>query len=121
MTRTSKIKDTISTVLLVGILIAISLVLMGGILFVIEHSDVGLKTELLQEKNYPIHIEQIWASVLSLSSIGLIQLGMVILVAMQMLRVAMLIVLYALLKDFSFVLIGLFILTVLFYSFFWHG
>lgn len=110
----------IGIILLVGIGLAIVFVFIGGALYLWQFGGQSLQTELLQADAYQAHPTSIWQLALSFTPLGIIELGLIILVATQIMRVALLTFFYIRVRDVWFTLISLFILTTLLYSFFWR-
>lgn len=120
MLTQQKMEELIGTVLLIGIALSLVLVCIGGAFYLWQYGGQPLHTELLQDdvfKASPIHILQL---ALSLTPLGIIELGLLILVATQIMRVALLLFFYIRLRDYWFILISVFILMILLYSFLWH-
>lgn len=113
-----KLQTVIGTTLLIGVLVSTAIVLFGGVLYLIHHGN-----EVIQYKNYlgePVAyktIAGIWMAAFNFSGKGIIQLGVLLLVLVQFLRVLLTIGVFAKLRDFRFVAISIFIFAVLIFSF----
>jgi uncharacterized membrane protein len=66
--------------------------------------------------HYNFDIFSIWNWQHLFSSVGMIELGMLVLVATQVARVLMLLIFYILQRDYWYILFSSFILTVIIYS-----
>ena len=121
MISQKKMQDLIGKTLLLGVLISSCLVLFGGILYLIDYGHSPLPSELLQNNLSSKSIHQIFAFAFSFTPLGIIELGLLILVATQSIRVALLVWFYAVLHDYKFAGICGFILIVLVYSAFWRN
>lgn len=115
------IQRTISLLMLLGILISATLVLIGGALYLQQYGYENLRVELLQTDIYQASVIEMLKEVfLSLSPLGIVELGLLSLVATQILRVGLLAIYYIYIKDYWFTLISTFILLMLIYSFLWR-
>ena len=121
MNSTTNIQDKISLILLVGILAAIGLVFLGGIIYLFQVGNENLQMELLQSITYKTSLKQIISKALSLSPLGIIELGLMILVITQLLRIALLTWFYFIIRDYWFTVFSIFILSVLVYSLIWRN
>lgn len=118
MISNQQLEKKMGTILLVGMLLALALVMMGGGWYLIENGSAPLQTELLSVNHDQTSLTQILEKALSLSPISLIELGLLTLVATQVVRVGLLVWFYFRLHDYWFVLISLFVFLVLVYSLF---
>lgn len=118
--NTAKIERAIGVLLLIGTTLSAVLVLSGGIMYLWQHGGENMQTELLVSDNYSVNIRQIWRIALSMTPLGMIEVGLIVLVATQILRVGLLVWFYTVIRDFRFTLISLFIFTILLYSFLWE-
>jgi uncharacterized membrane protein len=121
MLSTKEMQNTISLILLSGTLLSAALVIIGGIMYLSEHGSQIMPFELLQTDMVPTSMKQVWQFALSFSSLAIIELGLLLLVATQMVRVALLCWFYAMQKDLAFLFISLFVLVILIYSCFWRS
>lgn len=118
MISNQQLEKKMGTILLVGTLLALALVIIGGGWYLIENGAAPLQTELLSVSHDQTSLTQILEKALSLSPISLIELGLLTLVATQVIRVGLLVWFYFRLHDYWFVLISLFVFLVLVYSLF---
>ncbi len=102
----------------IGTLISAAFVFVGGFMYLMQYSHETLKVELLQPSLYNTSIQVILHEALHFSSVGLIGIGLFALVAMQIIRVGMLMCFYFMTHDYRFTLMCGFILFILLYSFF---
>ena len=109
----NKIEKCIGLFLLTGILISASFVCIGGILFLIQHGSETIRTDILPS---PLSRQAMWQLAFSFSPLGMIELGLLLLVLTQLLRVALLCGFYAAIRDYWFTGISAFILLVMVYS-----
>jgi uncharacterized membrane protein len=111
----------ISFILLAGTLLSTALVTVGGTLYLLQSGNDNLQGQWLATNATYLSVRQIWQFALSFSPLGMIELGLLLLVATQTIRVALLCGFYAIIKDYKFFLISSFILAVLIYSSFWRS
>ncbi len=116
MISSQQLEKKMSIALLVGILLALVLVMIGGIWYLIDNGPAPLNTSLLQNTHYQVTISQIWENAFSLSPIHIIELGLFILIATQLVRVGLLVWFYIRLHDIKFIFFSSFIFLVLLYS-----
>lgn len=116
-----QMENIIGWILIVGTLFSALLVLTGGCLYLLQHGSETMNAELLAANDYQIGVREILDIAFSFSPIGLIELGLVLLVATQLLRVALLVWFYAMIRDYWFTLISCFILFTLTYSLLWRN
>lgn len=100
-----KLKNDMGIILQAGILISIALVLLGGCWFLYLHGDETFTTVIA----HPPYA--------AITPVKIINLGLYILVAAQILRVALLCLYYTLIFDEWFMFFSYFILFVILYSF----
>lgn len=117
---THQMEETIGLILLIGTLCSALLVFFGGTMYLLQNGTENIHFEHLQADTYQNTIKQVWHLVLLFSPLGIIELGLLTLVATQILRVALLFFYYASQGDFWFTLISIFILLTLIYSFVWR-
>ena len=107
--------------LMVGIIFISSFImLIGGIIYLIHHGQDTANFQKFQGE--PVSYTSfmgIWKSAFSLSSRGIMELGLLLMVFGQAIRVLLTLILFALEKDRVFILISLFILIIMIYSLFW--
>lgn len=118
MTSTQRFEKYISLVLLFGMLLSALLVLLGGVLFLYQHATDSV-TLLQSTNNTPTTFFTLWQSVISFTPLSIIEVGILLLVLTQIIRVSLITLLYLVIKDYVFVLISGFIFLVLLYSFLW--
>lgn len=115
-TTNSWLERTTRTLLVFGTWISFTLILLGGLGIIYQYGD-----RVIQPETANIHFgllpdNNIFAS----APHSLIELGLLLLVVVQVLRVALLFFYYVQLKDRWFILISGFILVSLLYSLLWN-
>lgn len=117
MLSTKKMEEIMGWLLTLGTLISAALVLIGGGVYLMQYGHTKIDISALQDHAQPTSIKQIWETALSFSPLGIVELGLLLLVATQILRVGLLAWFYAAIRDYRFTLISVFILLTLIYSF----
>lgn len=111
------IEKMISVLLRVGVLISGSVVLVGGIYYLLRHGGEIASYRVFHGAPAADRIvPQIVRSALSLRARSIIQLGLLLLIATPILRVAFSLVGFAMERDRVYVLITSIVLAVLLYS-----
>lgn len=120
MSDMKKMQRGMNLVLMIGMIISVVLVMIGGSLFLLHFGSENIQNEFVYVVNEGTSAARIWESALNFSPLGMIELGLLVLVAIQAIRVAMLAWFYGKTRDYWFLGMSLFILSVLFYSFFFR-
>ena len=121
MLNSARLQDFITIVMLTGIVISVILVTLGGFIYLLHDGNQPLPADFFQTSTYHTNILQIFRHLLAFSPIGIIELGLIFLVFTQIVRVALITFFYILTKDYWFILISSFVLTILIYSIFWRS
>lgn len=107
------------TLLRAGVLIAAFLVILGGILFFIQHpSETYNFTSFKGEPDRLKHVGQILREALQFKSRAVIQLGLLVLIATPVARVIFSLIGFLFEKDWIYVAITSLVLCILCYSIF---
>ena len=118
MLARKKIEEIIGVLLLVGIFISTTLVLIGGVLFLWQSGNDDILALPITNQ---INLTEVWQFAFSFTPLGIIELGLLSLVMIQVLRVALLCGFYITIRDTRFTIISVFILCVLVYSIVWRN
>lgn len=111
------IQSFIGTLLRVGVFISASVVLLGAILFFAQHNHVKLSYAVFtSEPHYLSTVSTIISSAFQFQGIGMIQLGILLLIATPIARVIFSLFAFLLEKDYLYVSISIVVLTILLYS-----
>ncbi len=111
------IEKIVSVVLRTGVILAGSVVLLGGIYFLIRHGGEPADYRVFQAQKLPGHyIVEILRGALQLRGRSIIQLGVLFLIATPIMRVIVSLFGFALERDRVYVLITSLVLMVLLYS-----
>ena len=119
MTSTKNIQEIMGFLLLIGVISSALLVAIGGTLYLVHAGSQPMPINL-QETIFVDHNISPWHFAFSFSALGMIQLGLLSLVATQLLRVALLAGFYLYTRDYWFSIFSLFILFVLIFSIIWR-
>ncbi|SRR5579884_85628 len=112
-----KVEEKVGNLLRFGVLLAAMIVLFGGLLFLLRYGATLPRYDGFQGEPSDLRsISGIVAAALSLRSRGLIQLGLLLLMATPIARVAFLTVAFARQRDRLYAAMALIVLTLLFYS-----
>lgn len=117
-----KMQLLIGQVLKTGVFLAFFIVLIGSLMYLFMHGNEIVSLQKLSVAPTQLKsINQIFSDSFTLSPLGLIQLGLLILVFLQIARVMLTLWMFVQLKEIVFILISLFILLALIYSLFLHA
>jgi uncharacterized membrane protein len=112
-----QLEQLLSNLLKYGVIIASTVVLIGGILYLIRHGGERADYHFFQgEPSYLRSPTGVVAAVLSGSRRGIIQLGLLLLVATPIIRVVISLLIFLRQREFTYVVITLIVLTALIYS-----
>lgn len=112
-----RLENIIGQLLRAGVLLAAAVVFAGGVLYLVQH-----QSRAVNYKNFSPGTEElrtlpgIVKLAGSLDSEGLIQFGLVLLIATPIARVALAVVGFQLERDTMYVIVSLIVLSVLLYS-----
>jgi uncharacterized membrane protein len=118
MVSTKKIENFIVLILIIGTLISVGLVVFGGASYLIQHGFQPLQAHLIKPINKSA--ASILQDIFTFSSFSMINLGVLVLVLVQILRVGLLVWFYYSIRDKWFTLISAYILIILLYGLFWR-
>ncbi len=109
-----RMQAIVGNLLRIGVLLAASVVLAGGILYLARHGGAVPDYHLFRgQPEYLRSLTGILSSALALDARGVVQLGLVLLVATPIARVAFSAVLFAFERDRTYVLVTLLVLSLL--------
>lgn len=111
----------IGQVLKVGVLLSFAIVLIGGVMYLWQHGNemVAFHT-FINASPLEDSFVGIFQNIFNLSAVGIIQFGLLFLVLVQLIRVLLTVFWFVLLREWIFVIISVFILSVLIASLFWR-
>lgn len=112
-----RIEAIIGNLLRAGVILAASIVLIGGVLYVSRYRAQKPQFQVFHGEPSDLrHVSDILAQARGGHSRGLIQLGLLLLIATPVVRVAFSVVAYGAQRDWLYVSITLIVLAVLAYS-----
>lgn len=111
------IQIILGTLLRVGVILSMTVVLIGGVIYLIHHNNEVIDYSVFNpSKNKYASIEAIFKGLKTLDSKAIIQFGTVLLIFTPITRVVFSIFGFLLEKDYMYVFIGLFVLCVILFS-----
>jgi uncharacterized membrane protein len=119
----TQFEQLLGKLLRVGVVVAATVVLAGGTVYLVRHADEPTDYRKF-DPNALSHLRTphgIVESALGLSGRGIIQLGLLLLIATPVARVVCSVVGFARQRDFTYVGLTLIVLAVLLYSLFLEG
>lgn len=112
-----RVDAIIGTLLRVGVIVAAAVVLWGGALFLIQHGSTIPDYRVFHgEPAYLRGVPGILSAARELDGPGLIQLGLLVLLATPLARVAFSVLAFALQRDRTYVVVTSIVLAILLYS-----
>ncbi len=112
-----RIENIIGNMLRAGVILAAAVVLAGGVLYVAKYGRQQPQYGAFHGEPSDLRsVSQITEQAISLHSRGLIQLGLLLLIATPVARVAFSVIAFAAERDWLYVVITLIVLAVLVYS-----
>ncbi len=112
-----QVEQIMGNLLRVGVLLAAAVVLAGGILYLIRYGNVFPDYRVFHGEPAEFRtVTGVAEAALALRSRGLIQLGLLLLIATPVARVVLSVLAFALQRDFTYVIVTLIVLAVLLYS-----
>jgi uncharacterized membrane protein len=130
--RFALMQSVLSKTLLYGVILSISIIFVGLVYMAATYSSgyacdftsaslhclLNYNSNAIPHGDYPSTLQSIATGLIQLKPFAIIQLGVVVLLATPVFRVSASLVLFAIENDKPFVLITLFVLLVLLFSFF---
>jgi uncharacterized membrane protein len=118
--RDEKVEQVIGRLLQIGVLLAAVVVLIGGAMLLAEYGAIPANfTRFKGEDPVLKSIGSIVHGVMTGDSRAIVQLGLVLLIATPVSRVALTLVAFAVQRDRVYVLVTAVVLTLLLYGLFW--
>lgn len=117
-----RLESVMGNLLRIGVLVAAAVVAAGGIFYLVQHhSDRVDYSQFQSEPSALKTIPGIVQEAAGLRSTGIMQLGLLLLIATPILRVVCAVFGFALERDFLYAIVSLIVLGVLLYSLFGHA
>lgn len=121
-TLDTTLETVIGYTLRIGVIAAAVLVLAGGVYYLIENANTAVDYHTFHPAaKHSLDLSAIVQNVLALNSLGIIQLGLLVLVATPVVRVILSVIAFALERDLLYVAVTAVVLAVLLYSFLAKG
>jgi uncharacterized membrane protein len=116
-TMDRKLEVVIGHTLRIGVITAAVIVLIGGVLYLVENRSTAVQYHAFHAASkHSDTLSGIVRNVLALNSYGIIQLGLLVLIATPVMRVVFSIIAFAMERDIVYVIVTLIVLAVLVYS-----
>jgi uncharacterized membrane protein len=117
-----RIEKLMGVVLLVGVLLSAITVVVGGFVFLWHHGSSPVHYRIFRGEPSDLKtLSGIWADTIRGSGRGIIQCGLLLLVGVQLVRVALTGFLFLINRDKAFVIITTLVLGLLTYALFFAG
>jgi uncharacterized membrane protein len=117
-----RLEILIAYTLRIGVVTAAVIVLIGGILYLVENASAGPHYQTFHASSKSSdNLSGIIQNIRELNSSGIIQLGLLVLIATPIVRVIFSVAAFALERDILYVVATLIVLAVLLYSLFFKG
>ena len=117
-----RMDEIMGRLLRTGVILAASFVLAGGVVFLVRHPEPVTNYRVFQGEPEELRTASgIFHEALALHGRGLIQLGLLLLIATPIARVAFSVVAFLYQRDWTYVLVTLIVLGLLVYSLFGGG
>ena len=115
-----EVEQLIGRLLQVGVLVAAAVVLIGGVMLLVQHGNTPIEFRTFSTASSPLEgLIGIFRGAFALDSRSIVQLGLVLLIATPVMRVALTLVTFALQRDRLYVLITAIVLALLLYGLIW--
>jgi uncharacterized membrane protein len=117
-----RMEGRIGRLLIIGVTVSAFIVIVGGVLYLIRHGGAPVIYQIFRGEPIDLRtIDGVTREARMLTGRGLIQFGLILLVAVQVLRVALTVWLFYSEQEWKFVGISLVVLAALVYSLFGNG
>ena len=115
-----EVEQLIGRLLQIGVMVAAVVVIIGAAMFLVQHGRAPVAYQTFSTTPTPLwSLGGIVRGVLALDSASIVQLGLVLLIATPVMRVALTLVAFALQRDRLYVLITAVVLALLLYGLIW--
>ena len=112
-----RLETIIGNLLRAGVLLAAAIVLLGGVVYLVQHSGDRVSYQHFSAAGDTVQsISGVLKAAARFDSEGLIQLGLLLLIATPVARVALAVVGFALEKDRLYTIVSLIVLAILAFS-----
>ena len=115
-----EVEQLIGRLLQVGVLVAAAVVLIGGVMLLVQHGSRPVEFATFSTAASPLQgLTGIFRGALALDSMAIVQLGLVLLIATPVMRVALTLVAFALQRDRLYIVLTAVVLALLLYGLLW--
>ena len=115
-----EVEQLIGRLLQVGVLVAAAVVLAGGVMLLLQHGKTPVAFSNFSTAASPLTgLVGIFRGAFALDPMAVVQLGLVLLIATPVMRVALTLVAFALQRDRLYVLLTAVVLALLLYGLVW--
>ena len=115
-----EVEQLIGRLLQVGVLIAAAVVIVGAVLMLVQHGRTPVAFGSFGEASSPLYaLGGIVRGAVALDPASIVQLGLVLLIATPVLRVALTLVAFAIQRDRVYILLTAVVLALLLYGLVW--
>lgn len=115
-----EVEQLIGRLLQIGVLVAAGVVLIGGVMLLVQHGSRPVEFATFSTAASPLQgLAGIFRGALALDSMAIVQLGLVLLIATPVMRVALTLVAFALQRDRLYMLLTAIVLGLLLYGLVW--
>ena len=112
-----RVDQIIGNLLRTGVLLAAAVVLVGGILFLVHNGSLPVAYRLFRGEPSDLrHVSDIFQQFIALDPRGIIQFGILLLIATPIGRVVFTVFAFAYARDWTYVVITIIVLVLLIYS-----
>lgn len=115
-----EVEQLIGRLLQVGVLVAAAVVLLGGVMLLLQQGRNPVEFSTFSTAASPLQgLVGIFRGAIALDPMAIVQLGLVLLIATPVMRVALTLVAFALQRDRLYVLLTAVVLALLLYGLVW--
>jgi uncharacterized membrane protein len=115
-----QVEQVIGRLLQVGVLVAAAIVLVGGVALLIQHGGTPADYHVFRGEPEALrHVDGILLGVLARDASAIVQLGLVVLIATPVARVALTLVAFLVQRDRTFVALTALVFALLVYGLVW--
>jgi uncharacterized membrane protein len=115
-----EVEQLIGRLLQVGVLVAAAVVIVGAVMMLVQHGGTPVAFGSYSDAASPLHaLGGIFRGAMALDSSSIVQLGLVLLIATPVLRVALTLVAFAIQRDRVYIVLTAVVLALLLYGLLW--
>lgn len=115
-----EVEQLIGRLLQIGVLVAAAVVIVGAVMMLMHHGRTPVGFRSFTTASSPLQeLSGIFRGAMALDSASIVQLGLVLLIATPVLRVALTLVAFAIQRDRVYILLTTVVLALLLYGLVW--